>query len=299
MKTKLFLLLLSTSILFVNGQNLGKPKNNTDEVILNNLPEGVVAEFNIPYREGNQRWKMDLFRPEKVEKSTPAIIFIHGGGFTSGDKRNKGIIRLAMNYAAQGYVCTAVNYRLSKKGRENRLPGIKDAIADTKCAVRWMRANAKKYNINPERIGAFGNSAGAHLVCMLGLSPSSAGLEGNGPHTEFSSMVQAVAAASPPTDLNLFIDEELPQEYKPLVKQLSPISYVSAESPPFVIFHDESDYVVSVDNSKSFVAALDKAGAKNVKFMLYDNNSGHGAFIKNAKETIPLLEEFYRNALKK
>ncbi len=93
---------------------------------------------------------------------------------------------MPISYAEKGYVCISVNYRLIK---EAPLPA---CVSDCKNAVRWLRANAEQYHVDPDRIGAFGISAGGHLVSMLGLAGTEADLEGDGTYQEFSSAVNAV-----------------------------------------------------------------------------------------------------------
>ena len=261
------------------------------------MPEGVVATLNVAYREGNERWTLDLFYPENIQATSPAIVFIHGGGWRSGNKRKWGILNAAMTFAKKGYVTATLNYRLIQK-KENPAIGIQNGIEDVKCAVRWLRANAEKYNIDPKRIGGYGNSAGAHLVSMLGLCPPSAGLEGDGPYQEYSSNIQAVVASATPTDFNLFeLNEQ--QRQNELTKKLSPITYVHKNTPPFLLFHDSADKIVDIRHSEDFTTALKKAKAKDVTFKSYNNGSGHGVFYKNARETVPLREEFFDRILGK
>jgi acetyl esterase/lipase len=273
-----------------NAQN-NRRNNPSDKTVLNRMPEGVVATLNVAYREGNERWTLDLFYPENIQATSPAIVFIHGGGWRSGNKRKWGILNAAMTFAKKGYVTATLNYRLIQK-KENPAIGIQNGIEDVKCAVRWLRANAEKYNIDPKRIGGYGNSAGAHLVSMLGLCPPSAGLEGDGPYQEYSSNIQAVVASATPTDFNLFeLNEQ--QRQNELTKKLSPITYVHKNAPPFLLFHDSADKIVDIRHSEDFTTALKKAKAKDVTFKSYNNGSGHGVFYKNARETVPLREEFF------
>ncbi|MCH8859223.1 MAG: alpha/beta hydrolase, partial [Proteobacteria bacterium] len=155
-----------------SDRNQPKPKMSTEE-LLNLAPNGVTVVPDIAYREGNEAWKLDLAMPtERGAAPRPAIIYIHGGGWTKGDKRGAGI-GTVLGYAAKGFVSVSVNYRLDQDK--------KACVEDVKCATRWLRAHAEEYNIDPDRIGAAGNSAGAHLALMLAVCPASAGLEGDGP----------------------------------------------------------------------------------------------------------------------
>ncbi len=258
----------------------------TNEQVLERVPDGVTVELDIAYREGNDAWKLDLAMPsKKSDEPRPAIVFIHGGGWVGGDKRAGPFIGHALQYAAKGYVCVSVNYRLDNA----KLP----CIQDVKCAVRWFRAHAEKYNFDPERVGAYGNSAGAHLVTMLGVSHTEKSLEGDGPWQDFSSAVQAVAASATPTVPRLRGGSEED------VKLIQPMSYVSAEAPPFLLFHEESDRTVNVSNSDDFVKALEKAGAKDVTYRRYTDGTGHGVFSRNIQETGPAMESFFARTIGK
>ncbi|MEM0897792.1 MAG: alpha/beta hydrolase fold domain-containing protein, partial [Verrucomicrobiota bacterium] len=176
-----------------------RPGMNTQQ-LLNGAPADVKIIPDIVYREGESKaWRLDLVMPAaESEDPRPGIIFVHGGGWRGGDKRAGTFLNGAIEYAQKGYVCITVNYRLVG---EAPLPA---CIEDVKCAVRWLRAHAGKYKVNPEKIGAFGNSAGAHLVCMLALTDKDNKLEGDGPYQEHSSAVQAVCAAATPTNFDLF-----------------------------------------------------------------------------------------------
>ena len=267
------------------NQNRKPRQYASDKQIRSQLPDSVVGELDIAYRDGNEAWKLDLIHPKETSaEPRPAIVFIHGGGWRSGDKRTSNFIGPAIEYAQKGYVTISVNYRLDRE--------ILPCVHDVKCAVRWLRAHAKKYNVDPDRIGAYGNSAGAHLVAMLGLSHTEPKLEGDGPWKEFSSQVHAVAASATPT---------LPQYGSGLEetkKLVAPMTYVSADAPPMLLFHDESDRTVPIANGDKFVKALKDSGAKDIMYKRYNNKSGHGVFGKNGKETRPAMEAFFARTLK-
>ncbi|MCB1120461.1 MAG: alpha/beta hydrolase [Verrucomicrobiae bacterium] len=272
----------------------------SDEQILKRVPDGVTFIPNIAYREGNEAWKLDLAMPKVLgRKPRPGIVFIHGGGWRNGDKRAAGFLNPTLEYAGKGYVCVTVNYRM--------LTGdsfaIDECVEDVKNVVRWMRANAKKYNVDPERIGASGNSAGAHLSVMLGVCPTDAGLEGDGPYQEYSSKVQAVAASATPTSFLISMNRRLDmanrsEEEVAFRKKISPMTYVSAEVPPILLFHELSDGTVNVKQSDLFIQALREAGAKDVNYLLLGDGSGHGVFQKNIATTEPLREAFFERILK-
>jgi len=262
----------------------------TTEQLLKQAPKGVTVLPDIPYREGNEAWKLDLAMPRKHSAAPrPAIVFIHGGGWSSGDKRTAAFVNPALEFAAKGYVCITVNYRLTGTGKTTKIT----CIEDVKCSVRWLRAHAKEYNVDPDRIGAYGNSAGAHLAAMLGLCPPSAGLEGDGPWQEFSSMVQAVVCSATPTGPRVRSSSQDDR------RKIAPMTYVADKAPPFLLIHEKSDRVVPVSNSDDFVKALRKAGAKDITYMRYEDGSGHGVFARNIQETGPAREAFFERTLRK
>jgi len=278
----------------------------TDKQIHDRLPDGVTFIPNIAYREGNDAWKLDLAMPSEQDNTArPAIVFIHGGGWRNGDKRAPSFLRPTIEYASKGYVCITVNYRLL----EGDSRAIDHCVEDVKNAVRWLRAHAEKYNVDPDRIGATGNSAGAHLSVMLGLCPMGAGLEGDGPYQEYSSAVQAVVASATPTSFLIPMSdrararfeqeqEEANEERDSLRRKISPITYVSADTPPLLLFHEQSDRTVGVYQSDTFVQALRDAGATDVNYVLFGDGTGHGTFQRNIAITEPMREAFFARTLR-
>ena len=176
-------------------------------------------------------------------------------------------------------------------------------MEDVKCAVRWLRANAKKYNIDPKRFGGYGNSAGAHLVSMLGLCGRDAKLEGDGPHQDQSSLLQAVCASATPADLRLFPRSSRgdsrfkgqAEERTALIRACSPVVHVTHEAPPFLLIHGSADRTVDVKHSDNLVEALKSAGS-DVTYMRIDG-AGHGVYGQHATRTKPAMEKFFDRTL--
>lgn len=278
----------------------------SDEQIMKRVPEGVAFIPNLAYRDGNDAWKLDLAMPEgKGGAPRPAIVFVHGGGWRNGDKRAASFLNPTLDYAAKGYVCITVNYRML-----NEAP-INACLEDVKNAVRWLRAHAGKYNVDPERIGATGNSAGAHLSAMLGVCPASAGLEGDGPYQEYSSAVQALVVSATPTSFLIPMSDRqrqanqrnaAPNSFQllsdELKAKLSPMSYISAEVPPMLLVHEASDKTVGVYQSDNFIEALREAGAGDINYIRLGDKSGHGVFQRNIAFTEPAREAFFKRILK-
>ena len=266
------------------------------------MPENVELRKNLRYREGHARWVVDLYLPkdaEEKEQLRPGIVFVHGGGWKSGSKDGGVWSALPAAYAAKGYVCISVNYRLTGQGG-----GYPQCVHDVKNAVRWFRANADEFRLDPKRIGAYGNSAGAHLVSMLGLVQKEAGLEGDGTHLEQSSMVQAVCASATPSNfLNWgkpghgpdkfgFLKSNSPEDdIRETAKQASPVSHAFSEAPPFLLYHAKDDRVVPYIQGTALENALKEVGA-SVTLKSYDDG-GHGVFRAKQSESYPTMEAFF------
>src|SRR5262245_36024190 len=154
----------------------------------------IVFEKDIEYANpDDQHLQLNLARPKQAEKRMPAVLCIHGGGFRAGNRERWD--KLCQQLAERGYVAATVTYRLAPKFQ---FPA---AVHDVKAAVRWLRANADKYQIDPKRIGAVGDSAGGHLAQYLGVTGDVPQLEGNGGNSNQSSRVTCVVNYYGPSDL--------------------------------------------------------------------------------------------------
>lgn len=239
---------------------------------------------------------LDLYCPEKVSGPLPVIVWIHGGGWRRGGKKQCPAIGMVHD----GYAVASIDYRLTSTAP---FPA---QIEDCKAAVRWLRANAAKYNLDADRVGVWGVSAGGHLAALLGTSGGVPELEGSGDNMQYSSRVQAVCDVAGPADLlamtNLgpkrtFAIEGLlggPLE-KDKAKAIaaSPIHYVSKDDPPFLIVHGEGDRVIPVEQSQRFYEELRKAGVNATLKMPY---VGHQAVLMDAVKD---AEVFFDATLKK
>ncbi len=156
-------------------------------------PAAIEVERGLVYGKGNgTELRLDLAHPGNGSGPFPALVCLHGGGWKQGNRAD--LEKTIEALAGHGYVAVTVSYRLSPQAK---FPA---QIEDCKAAVRWLRANAAKYHINPDRIGALGFSAGAHLACLLGTTDPRDGLEGAGGNAAQSSRVQAVVSFFGPTD---------------------------------------------------------------------------------------------------
>lgn len=227
------------------------------------LPAGVTETLDIEYGKGGDKsLLLNLYAPEKLDKPVPGLIFIHGGGWKSGSRTDYKYY--AVRYAKRGYVVASITYRFAQ---DAPFPA---AVQDAKCAVRWMRANAEKYHVDPNRIAAIGGSAGGHLSMMLGYSSDVPELEGNGGWPGVSSKVQAVVDLYGPPDLDCeaarkdstvqnFIGK--PYEEAPkLYEQASPYRYLTPDDPPTLIFQGTIDDIVPPSQSDFLAEKLKAAG---------------------------------------
>jgi acetyl esterase/lipase len=257
---------------------------------------------------------LDIYQPIGITHPLPTIVWIHGGGWAAGDKSPCRVAR----FVDQGYVVVSLNYRFAPK---NLFPA---QLYDCKGAIRFLRANAAKYDIDPDHIGVWGASAGGHLVALLGTSGDDPKPEGDvGGNLTQSSRVQAVCDWFGPTDMSVFVAEskeagiKLPNgpalitglfggapDTKPeLVQQANPIAYITAKIegktaksiPPFLIMHGDRDPLVPVAQSRLLSEALQKAGVK--QHFVIVKNAGHGDGF-DRPEVIKIVSEFFDKALR-
>jgi acetyl esterase/lipase len=235
----------------------------------------VSVQQNIPYSTvGGHPLLLDIYQPSNHSSDLrAAVIVIHGGTWMSGDKEN--LHAMAAFLARCNFVAFAVDYRLAHE-RENHWPAQLD---DVQRAVRWIRANAAKYGVDPERVGAFGHSAGAQLAALLGLE----GTRDNSDRdlAKYSSSVQAVVDVSGPTDFTIKRDADAEAFYTwflggdyahdtQIWRDASPVFHVSKKAAPFLIVHGTHDESVPLEQSQELADKLKQAGVP-VKFVQVDD----------------------------
>lgn len=268
-----------------------------------NIPEGTRVLRDLAYiPNGHERQKLDLYLPGQSEGTAPLpiIVWVHGGAWLAGSKENSPSAR----FLRYGYAAASINYRLSQHAI---FPA---QIEDCKAAIRFLRANADKYNIDPDRIGVWGASAGGHLVALLGTAGDVKQFD-KGPNLNLSSRVRAVCDYFGPTDLTKMsdfestMDHDAPdspesrlvggpvQENKEACRRANPITYVSKDDPPFLICHGDKDMLVPHNQSVLLNAALKKAGV-SVKFHTV-KGGGHGF---RDPEVDRIVREFFDKHLK-
>ncbi len=277
-------------------------------------PDYIVMEREIRYREGgSQSWRLDLAaRKDVTSAPRPGIVIFHGGGWIEGDKssfstRKHGVPGNIVDWADLGYVAVTINYRLAG---EATFPA---ALEDCKCAVRWLRAHAQRYHLDPNRIGAIGNSAGGHLALLLGMVGEDRGYEGDGPYQEESSQVQAVSSDSGPIDLvHQYEQGALRRAVEPflggppepdraaLYDLASPPHYISATAavPPMLLIYGVRDEQVPIATADSFVLALGQAGQADVSYhrLAHVGHCPHS--LAREASLQPIVREFFARTLR-
>jgi acetyl esterase/lipase len=241
--------------------------------------DAIEVLRNLSYREGCAACALDLAVPkDRSGPARPAVVVIHGGGWIEGDKssfstdeaeRPANIIGLAK----LSCVAATINYRLAG---EAPFPA---ALDDCRAAVRWLRAHAKEYHVDPARIAVYGNSAGGHLAMLVGMMPDEPAAEGE-PHAGESSRVQAVVSDSGPIDLvwqhehnelRVVVEKFLggPPEgaRRETYRRASPSTYVGEKIPPLLLIYGEVDAQVNVRTADALVEALSRAGQRNVGYL--------------------------------
>ena len=268
----------------------------------------AVIQRDLVYKRINGRaLTLDLYCPQNVSSPSPVILWINAGAWSHGRKEQHIPV---ISFLSDGYAVVSIELRLSG---EAPFPA---QIEDCKAAVRWLRSNAAKYNLDADRIGAGGHSGGGHLSALLGTSGGVQELEGSGDNMSYSSRVQAVCDVSGPSDLlRLYHDASDPstgtkpkaisyidallggpaEQNKTKAIAASPITYVSKDDPPFLIIHGEKDVGVPVSQGELLAAALKTAG---VETTLETTPRGHSVGLESPT-LLPIVKAFFDKYLKK
>ncbi len=259
------------------------------------LPEDVKAVRDIEYAKvGDQSLGLDLYLPENSDHKPPLLVWIHGGGWTGGSK--SGVYPVLLRLTGEGYAVASVDYRL------NGLAAHPEHTHDCKGAIRFLRANADKYGYDASRIGVAGGSAGGHLVLMLGMSADVKDLEGDiGGNLDQSSRVQAVVDLYGPSDFTRFANnsERFRSRYEAaaeLFKSASPLTYLTKDDAPVLIFQGDSDQLVPQRQSELVHERYQEAGLESALYIL--EGAGHGGPQFNDDERYELVKAFFDKHIK-
>ena len=266
---------LLLSLVSAQAEQATPQKTNAVAVAEKNDVEVLLDQ---PYADGvNPKQQVDLYLPKHRKSSAPlpVIAFIHGGGWMRGDRI--GTASGCISTARSGmYAAVGIGYRLTDEA------GWPAQIHDCKAAIRWIRGNASKYNLDANKIAVWGSSAGGHLSSLLGTSGGVEELEGNiGSFKNVSSKVNCVVNLCGPEDFMtalMFDAKDVPiykddavsallggmaTERPEAAKAASPLTYVSADDPPFFTFHGTKDERVSFKHAELIHTALKKVGVES------------------------------------
>ena len=261
---------------------------------------------------GGEKLQLDLMAP-KSDSPLPCVVLLHGGAWKSGSRkdlsrpswydtgeRGKSLLDV---FAARGFIAVSVSYRLVPK---DRFPA---QIQDVRTAIRFLRLNAKEYNIDPDRIGILGFSSGGHLAALAGTAAKDPDLDGP-LYPEQSSRVQCVVDFFGPADLSLY--SETPgvekaaivpllgatsKENPAIFKKASPLEHVTKDAPPFLILHGTADIIVPMIHSERLHAKLKEAGVESELFVF--KGRGHGWDGEDSLTTSAVAAKFLNTHLGK
>jgi acetyl esterase/lipase len=266
-------------------------------------PAKAADEYDVVYtKAGPDELKLDIARPPAKDGVFPAVLVIHGGGWTGGDKSS--VRPIMAQFTKRGYVAVSPQYRFCPK---NAFPA---QVHDVKAAVRFIKANAKKYQVDPDRIGAIGFSAGGHLALMLGLTSPSDGLEGDVSAGAPDSRVKAVVNYFGPTDLaakdiptvskhlvSNFLGGE-PQDKPDAAAKASPITFVSKDDAPVLTFQGTKDPLVPYSQAIKLADAMNAAGVPGrVELLIGAQHGWTGAELdRTVSETFQFLDQHLKPA---
>jgi len=272
---------------------------------------------DIAYGNLSEAQKLDIYLPNEGEGPFPVIIAIHGGGFMQGDKTGKDLTSM-LEGVNRGYAVVPVNYRLSG---EAVFPA---AISDVKAAIRYIKANAEKYNLDPGNIVAWGNSAGGNLASLVGTTGDDDSLDGeNTGNLEYSSEVKAVVDWFGPLEF-LKLDEQFQEsgitpklgerssdmspeskyiggnitENAELAEKANPTYYITKDDPYFLIQHGTADPNVPIQQSIDFKGKLTNILGKEKVTLSLLEGAGHGGEQFDAKENLEEVFEFLNRVVK-
>lgn len=274
-----------------------------------NVPKGTSVFKDVVYeRVGDRALLLDLYLPEGANEPVPLVIWVHGGGWKNG---NKSGIKNASGALKRGYALASVSYRLSG---EALFPA---AIEDCKAAVSFLRLNAEKHGIDPDRFGVWGSSAGGHLVALLGVTSDVDDFDTHSVTKKASSKVQAVCNWFGPTDFlrmndvkgrmdhdavdspeSLFIGASI-QDHPEKTQKANPINYVSRSDPPMLLMHGDKDGLVIYNQSELLYAALQKAGVESQLYKVVNGDHGFKGSDESSDALIRRAVDFFDRELLK
>jgi acetyl esterase/lipase len=300
--SKLLCLLALTVLLCVHTSTIAVDSQPADTTASQPSAQ-ITLHTAITYAElGGSSLKLDMAIPKEHNGPSPAVVALYGGGWISGSRT--GMRGLIGHLATQGYVAVAPSYRLAPK---HPFPA---AVADVRECVRWLRRHAKEYDIDPDRIGAVGFSAGGHLACMLGVTSAKDKFGSDDIAKDgVSPRVQAVVNFFGPGDLasaewsDLAVRkylipflggtaEERPEAYR----MASPVTYISPDDPPILTFQGDQDRTVPMCFAVALHKRLQQAGVQNELVII--EGEGHGWGEPHRNRTLQQSVRYFDKHLK-
>ena len=246
--------------------------------------------------------KMDVHYPRAMSKPAPVAVYVHGGSWSSGSKTDSIGMTDVPELLARGYLVASVDYRHAPQWK---FPA---QIHDVKCAIRFLRAHATRFNLDPNRIGAWGHSAGGHLVTLLGTTDTRDGFEGSHEYADQSSRVQAVADMCGRADLRGMPADKAksvfgaPNDASDILDNASPIKFVSKDDAPFLILHGDKDATVPLRVSQTLAERLKAVGVPVtlvvVKNADHNFNPEGGPMSPTRAETTKMIADFFDQYLR-
>lgn len=260
-------------------------------------------------RVNDEPLRLDLYRPTGGDltqaAATPLIVWVHGGAWRAGDRSSMPLPALV----AKGYAVASIDYRLTTSAP---FPA---NIHDIKAAIRFLRANAKKYEIDADRIVVAGASAGGHLAALAGLTLGNPELEGKvGEHLQTSSAVRAIVSFFGASNLTTILSQSTPHglsvrvpalqlllegspDEKPVLAKLaSPVFQLDAKDPPVLLFHGDEDKQMPIEQAQELKRACDAAGIRCESYVV--KGAGHGGKGFFDQAMIDQVDQFLHAALR-
>ncbi len=298
--------LLAISLSAVVAVGAAVAKDDPQE-ILERLPKGTIIERDIVYAtNGEREMLLDVYRP-KSDKPLPLVIWFYGGAWDWGNKdRSQPLIPML----SRGYAIAGVTHTKSK---EEIFPAV---INDCRAAVSFLRLNAKRFNLDPKRFGAAGESSGGHLTALLATTSDTNEFQKHPVTQKASSAIQAASPWCGPTDFLKLNDVKASQDYSrrqsapsrligaPIkeapekCRQANPITYVSKGDPPCFIVHGDRDFVVPLNQSELLHAALKKAGAPSTLHVVKGGEHGFSKLTPANDEIVKKVMNFFDRQFK-
>ena len=262
------------------------------------------AKYDVEYaRIGEMPLLLDLYVPAHTP-SPPVVVWVHGGAWRSGSKKNPPLLPLA----SRGIAVASIDYRLSPVAK---FPA---QAHDIKAAIRYLRGKSRELGINGERVAIAGGSAGGHLAALVGVTGGVKELEGDvGEHRDQSSAVQAIVSFYGPTNLTTILAQSTPHGLSVRVPSLelllggkpdvqtevarlaSPVLHVDPRDPPLLVFHGDQDPQVPINQSHELIGAYKKHGLPATFEVVY--GGVHGGKLFYTPEQIDQVAEFLAKSL--